>query len=103
MTPNQRAWSEARNALAAAVASLGYPEELADLLAKELTSPKAIGRMTSYIRTVRPRTMEMIADEMFAICSEVDAWRAKKQSEEAQAGYNAWLNSEIRWDSTEEE
>ena len=36
MIPNQRIWSMSRNRLAAAVAELGYPEEFADLLAKEL-------------------------------------------------------------------
>ncbi len=28
---------------------------------------------------------------MIAICSEIDAWRAKKASEEANAGYNEIL------------
>ena len=47
--------------------------------------------------------MEMIADELFAICSDVEAWHAKKAGEAAQAGYNAWLNSEARWQNAEEE
>ena len=33
MTPTQMAWAQARNQLAAALLALGYPEELADLLA----------------------------------------------------------------------
>ena len=49
MTPNQKLWALSRNDLAKAVASLGYPEEFADLLAKQLGSPKAIDRMTSYL------------------------------------------------------
>ena len=35
-------------------------------------------------------------DEMLAICAEIEAWREKKESQEAQAGYNAWLRSEAR-------
>lgn len=103
MTPNQRNWSRARNELAAAVSSLGYPEEFADLLAKQLKSPRAIERMTSWIYLARPRNMEMIADEMLAICSDVQAWREKKESQEAQAGYSAWLNSEERWQLEEDQ
>ena len=30
-------------------------------------------------------------DEMLAICSEIDAWREKKRSQDAQARYNARL------------
>ena len=30
-------------------------------------------------------------DEMLAIRAEIDAWRERKESREAQAGYNAWL------------
>ena len=96
MTIHQRIWAQSRDRLAEAVATLGYPEELADLLAKELRSPRAMDRMTSYILQARPRSMEMLADELAAICAEIDAWREKKSSEEAQAGYNAWLNSEER-------
>lgn len=96
MIPNQRIWSMSRNRLAAAVADLGYPEEFANLLAKELKSPKAIDRMVAWLDHARPGSMELIVDEMLAICSEMDAWREKKKSQEAQAGYTSWLNSEER-------
>ena len=91
MTPNQYLWSRARDRLAAAVADLGYSAELAELMAKELGSPKAIDRMTSYIRQARPRTEEILVDEMLAIKEEIDTWRRKKEAEEAQASYNARL------------
>ncbi len=91
MTPWQRAWSEARDRLAAALKENGFPAETADLLARELKSPKAIDRMASYIRAARPRSMEMLADEMLAICAEIDAWHEKKSSMEAQAAYNRRL------------
>ena len=96
MTPNQRIWALARNRLAASVADLGYPEEFADLLARQLKSPKAIDRMASWMDQARPNSMELIVDEMLAICEEIDAWREKKESREAQAGYSSWLNSAAR-------
>ena len=102
MTPNQELWARERNRLAGAVASLGYPEEFADLLAKQLGSPKAIGRMVSYLVQARPGSVEMIVDEMLAIRAEIDAWHEKKESQSARAGYSAWLSSETRRRSEEE-
>ena len=67
MTPNQYLWSQSRDRLVAAVTGLGYSTELAELMARELGSPKAIDRMTSYIYQARPRTEEMLVDEMLAI------------------------------------
>lgn len=103
MTPNQKAWSEARERMADALAAIGFPRELADLLAKQLKSPRAMERMTAYLYAARPRSVEMIVDEMMAICDDQAAWREKKESQAAQAGYSAWLNSENRRRSTEEE
>ena len=96
MTPNQKMWSFSRNQLAKAVASLGYPEEFADLLAKQLGSPKAIDRLASYIRQAQPDSVEMIVDEMVAIQEEIAAWRDKKDYREAHERYNTWLNSDER-------
>ena len=101
MRPNQRLWAQARDRLAAAAEALGYPAEFADLLAKQLGSPKAIDRLASYICQARPGSMEMIIDEMLAIRAEIDAWREKKENRDAMAGYNAWLNSPERWDKEE--
>ena len=102
MTANQRIWAQARNQLAAAVSALGYPEELADLIAGQLGSPKAIDRMTSYVRQARPQSLETMMDEMLAIRAEIDAWRERKESREAQAGYHAWLWQRKREDEEEE-
>ena len=96
MTQNQREWSFARDQLVKAVILLGYPAEFGELLARQLGSPKAIDRMTSYLYHAKPHSMEMIVDEMLAIKADIDAWREKKESQEAQAGYNAWLRSEER-------
>ena len=102
-TPNQRLWAQARERLAGTITSLGFPEEFADLLAKQLGSPKAIDRMTDWLVHVRPRSVEMVVDEMLAICADIEAWRKKKESQEAQWGYTHWLNSETRWKNEEEE
>ena len=91
MTPNQYLWAQTKERLVAAVTGLGYSAELAELMARELGSPKAIDRMTSYIRQARPTSEEMLVDEMLAICAEINAGREKKESQEAQAKYNARL------------
>ena len=102
MTPNQYLWAQARDRLVAAVTGIGFSAELAELIACELGSPKAIDRMTSYIRQARPRTEEMLVDEMLAIKGEIETWRAKKEAEEAQASYNARLYYK-KWEPDEEE
>ncbi len=102
MTPNQYLWAQAKERLVTAVTGLGYSAELAELMARELGSPKAIDRMTSYIRQACPRTGEMLVDEMLAIKGEIDAWREKKESQEAQARYNARLYYK-KWEPDEEE
>ena len=102
MTPNQYLWAQARDRLVAAVTGIGFSAELAELMAKQLGSPKAIDRMVSYIRQAHPRTEEMLVDEMLAICAEIETWRQKKESQEAQARYNSWLYYK-KWDPDEEE
>lgn len=93
MTPNQYLWAQARDRLVAAVTGIGFSAELAELMAKQLGSPRAIDRMVSYIRQAHPRTEEMLVDEMLAIiCAEIETWRQKKESQEAQARYNSWLH-----------
>lgn len=91
MTPNQQIWAQSRDRLVAAVTALGFSAELAELMAKQLGSPKAIDRMTSYVRQARPRTEEMLVDEMLAICAEIETWRERKESQEAQARFSTRL------------
>ena len=90
-TDNQREWIRARDELVREIRNLGFPEELGQQIAKQLGSPKAMSRMMGYLVNVRPRSAELIVDEMLAICSEIDAWRDKKASEEANARYNEML------------
>lgn len=89
MTEKRLLWAQAQQRLVQAVTALGFPEELAVLMARQLGSPKAMDRMTAYIHQARPHTEEMLVDEMLAICSEIDVWREKKASQEAQARYTA--------------
>ena len=85
---NQRMWSFSRDRLGDALEDLGFSREIATMLASQLGSPKAIDRMTSYLRQARPRDFETIADEMLAICEEIAAWKRKKESEYANEHFN---------------
>ena len=91
MTDYHREWCEARDNLRKAVTFLGYPTDMADLLSRELGSPRGIERLTSYIYHAKPGTLETLVDEMLAIKGQIETWREKKESEEAQAAYNARL------------
>ena len=84
-------WTRAKDRLVAAVRQLGFPGELGEQIAKQLGSPKAMGRMTAYLHCEKPKSAEVIVDEMLAICSDIDRWREKKAAEEANAKYNEIL------------
>ena len=84
-------WKAAYRDLIETIVRMGYPEELGKAVAKNLGSEKTMRRMTAYLRSARPHSVEMIADEMLAIAAETETWRQKKQSQEAQASYNAFL------------
>ena len=88
MTDNRIEWARKKDELVSAVKQLGFPKELGEQIAKQLGSPKAMDRMLAYLYNVKPRTAELIVDEMLAICSDVDSWRNKKAAEEANARYN---------------
>ena len=90
---HKKEWARAKNQLVDAIKELGFPEELGVQIAKQLGSPKAMNRMISYLRYVRPHSEEEIADEMLAIMSDVDRWKDKKASIKANARYNEWRNA----------
>jgi aminopeptidase N len=92
-------WARSREELIQALARLGYPAEFGQLIARQLGSPKAIDRMAAYLRSAEPRSIEEIADEMLAIQSEIEIWREKKASEEANTRYNDILNHGLEYDS----
>lgn len=91
MVSNHSLWARSRDELVSEIVNLGFPGELGEAIARHLGSPKAIERMTAYLRYVEPESEELIVDEMLAIRSEIDAWRDKKASEEANARYNEML------------
>ena len=91
MTDSRREWNMTRDRLVKAVCSLGFPGELGLLIAKQLGSPKAMERMIAYLYNVKPRSEELIVDEMLAICSDIERWKEKKASEEANMRYNEIL------------
>ena len=91
--PVNAEWNKTKDRLVEEVAALGFPKELGEMVAKNLGSPKAMERMISYLSYVKPNTAELIVDEMLAICSDIDAWRDKKESLEANAKYNEILNN----------
>lgn len=84
-------WVRTKNDLVQAVSILGFPEDLGEQIAKQLGSPKAMRRMISYLYNVKPKSAELVVDEMLAICSEIERWREKKANEEANARYNEML------------
>ena len=84
-------WNRTRNRLVAEIKKLGFREDLGYAVAKNLGSPKAMERMISYLVNVKPRKEELLIDEMLAICSEIEAWKEKKASQEANARYNEML------------
>ncbi len=91
-SPNNVLWAHARDDLVKTVVSLDFPVELGEAIARHLGSPKAIERMTAYLRYAKPAVANMIVDEMLAIRAEIDAWKEKKASVEANCQYNELLN-----------
>lgn len=91
MMANRMEWARSKDQLVSAVRALGFPEELDEQIAKQLGSTKAMGRMMGYLYNVKPGSAELIVDEMLAICSDIDRWREKKASEEANAGTMRYL------------
>ena len=85
-------WVRKKQELCEALENLGFPAELGEAAARHLGSPQAMDRFIAYLKYVKPRTAELVVDEMLAIRSEIDAWRAKKEAEALNQRYN-----EILW------
>ena len=83
---------QARERLLRAFVDLGYPMEFGAVVADELRGEKSMSRMTGYLRSARPSSMEDIADEMLAIISERDSWVGKLVSEQANAKITEFYN-----------
>ena len=86
-------WSRTRDRLISSLAALGYPAELGDIIAAHIGSPKGMELMIAYLDHVKPDRVELIADEMLSIKSDIDRWREKKECEKVNAVYNSVLNN----------
>lgn len=89
---NNASYMETYTKLLIASAKLGFPEEFGKLIAKNLGSEKAMNRMTEYLVKVKPRSPELVADEMLAIMEDRNRWAAKKEAEDINSKYNEFLN-----------
>lgn len=85
-------WSRTKDRLISELEKLGFPKEFGAEVAKQLGGIKAMERMTAYLMYVKPGSAELVVDEMLAICSEIGAWRKKKEAEEANSAYNEMLD-----------
>ena len=83
-----------------AMRDLGFPAELAEMLAEQLGGPWSLRRMTGYLRQARPTRLEDIADELVAILEERRSIVERQISQAANAGWTEFLNE---WDADTEE
>lgn len=81
-----------RTELIHTITEMGHPKEFAELVAKNLGSDKAMIRMLGYLYHVKPKSAEMIADEMLAIMEDRATWIKKKELEYYNSKYNELLN-----------
>lgn len=81
-----------RQRLISATAELGFPREFGELLANELRGPWSMERMTEYLRGTRPKSLELIADELVSILDQRKTLSEKIETEKANASWNEFLN-----------
>ena len=86
----EKAYEQAR--LMQAMEDLGFPEEFGEVLVRELGGPWSLRRMTEYLRSARPTRFEAVADELVVILEERARIVDKMRTEDANAGWNAFLN-----------
>jgi|GEM_PF-6765636 len=85
-------WKYSFDNLIKIVEQLGFTTEFGVVLAKNLKYPKSMDRMSQYLLNVKPKSEEIIVDEMLAIVDDCNRWIDKKESENANAIYNDYLN-----------
>ncbi len=71
--------------------ALGFDESLASALVDNLRTENTMDRMIGYLKNVKPRSEELVVDEMLAIMSDRDAWVKKKEAEYYNSKYNELL------------
>ena len=103
MTDNKKIWVLSRNKLVKEIKRLGFPEELGNEIAKNLGSPKVMDRMTAYLINEKPKSAEIVVDEMLSIMTEIEAWREKKESREANERINEIMEFGLMTDENEDQ
>ena len=103
MTDNKKIWVLSRNKLVKEIKRLGFPEELGNEIAKNLGSPKAMDRMTAYLINEKPKSAEIVVDEMLSIMTEIEAWREKRESREANERINEIMEFGLITDENEDQ
>lgn len=91
MSDRMSSKERARNNLISQMQRMGYPYEFAFLIAQELGSEKAMGKMSGFLRNAGPVRMEAVADEMVAILEDRQHWIEKKTAEYYNRKYNELL------------
>ena len=74
---------------------LGYPEEFADIVTKNLNTDFTASRMIGYLCHYSDLPPEEIADEMLAILSDRNRILQKKELEEINKKWNEFLHTGI--------
>ncbi len=69
----------------------GYPEPFCDEVTKNLNTDFTARRMIGYLSHYKKLPMEEVADETLAILSDRNRIMQKKQYEQSNAAYNAYL------------
>ena len=70
------------------IKDLGFDSSLGEAVALNLGSEKTMSRMIGYLLNVRPKSEELIVDEMLAIMEDRKRWIAKKEAEYSNDKYN---------------
>lgn len=74
---------------------LGYPEEFADIVTKNLNTDFTATRMMGYLYRFSNPSLEDVADEMLAILDDRNRIMEKKKLEEVNRKWNEFLQTGI--------
>ncbi len=74
---------------------LGYPEEFADIVTKNLNTDFTATRMMGYLYRFSNPSLEDVADEMLAILDDRNRIMEKKELEEVNRKWNEFLQTGI--------
>ena len=81
---------------------LGYPEEFADIVTKNLNTDFTAGRMMGYLSHYQELPLEEIVDEMLSILADRNRIMQKKQLESNNAEWNRFLEEGFGLDEDDE-